>query len=134
VKEGDYWEDSSVDSRILLSRVWVRIGGVLTGNRIYCTLTQLETITLSGSLTPSDECFQSLSSLLCMVKYSSSGRSSVSGLASSQAGDHLTQTSRSHSPAGSGPDSYSSKSYVESDGQSASLSWCQAPTWGPDSC
>jgi CO dehydrogenase/acetyl-CoA synthase delta subunit len=25
----------------------------------------------------------------------------------------------------------SSQSYVQTDGQSASLSWCQAPIWGP---
>jgi hypothetical protein len=27
-----------------------------------------------------------------------------------------------------------SQSYVTTDGQLASLSWCQAPIWGPDSC
>jgi hypothetical protein len=55
-------------------------------------------------------------------------------LANSQAGDHLTPTSSSSHSHLKTQDSRlccsQSQSYVMTDSQSASLSWCQAPNWG----
>jgi hypothetical protein len=61
-----------------------------TANWRLKTLKQLVN-TRHKSLSHTDECSQSLSSLRCWVTFSNSGCSSAPGLTSSQAGGHLTQ-------------------------------------------
>jgi hypothetical protein len=63
-----------------------------------------------------------------LVTASNSGRSSAPGLTSSKAGGHLTPTPTLLT-AGSRLSRNESKSYVTTDGQSASLSWPKAPIW-----
>jgi hypothetical protein len=86
-------------------------------------------ITPHRSLLHTDWCSQLWSSLRCLVTSSNSGRSSASGLTSSQTGGHLTPTSYS-SNCVSGLSRKKVQSYVTTDSQSASLSWNKTPIWG----
>jgi hypothetical protein len=58
---------------------------------------------------------------------SNCGRSSASGLTSSQAGGHFTPASYSCNCRIKNLPQSQGQSYITTDGQSASLSWCQTP-------